>query len=118
MATLAWRSSESAFRWSRNRGSSKDEQNMMEFLGIAGIPGGINILGPKGGDLAPFSLGSGGPDVNLREAKVKAKEWRRGSSALCTEPKVPREVRLGRLVKLADGARTRNRFINVEELYH
>ena len=44
MATLAWRSSESAFRWSRNRGSSKDERNMMEFRGIPGIPGGINIL--------------------------------------------------------------------------
>ena len=23
---------------------AKDERNMMEFLGIAGIPGGINIL--------------------------------------------------------------------------
>ena len=25
-------------------GSSQDERNMMEFLGIAGIPGRINIL--------------------------------------------------------------------------
>ena len=44
MATLAWRSSESAFRWTGTEVPAKDERNMMEFLGIAGIPGGINIL--------------------------------------------------------------------------